>query len=114
MPSLNLSSIFFLKRHTQNYYLNSLRKRMGGWEVYPTAFLKLPQNWVIYIEKGGSNNFAQASTILGNLYCKYCQLIKKMLMKYLTLKFFLGSNLNFAFRVFTWGIANDVDICKKI
>ena len=37
MPSLNLSSIFSLKRHTQIYYLNSLRKRMGGWEVYPTA-----------------------------------------------------------------------------
>ena len=26
---------------------------------------------------------------------------------------FLGSNLNCSTRVFTWGLANDHDICKK-
>ena len=26
---------------------------------------------------------------------------------------FLGSNLNFTSRVFTWGLANDNNICKK-
>ena len=34
------------------------KKEDGGWEVCPTTLLKLPQNWVICIEKGGSNNFA--------------------------------------------------------
>ena len=29
MPSLNLSFIFLLESHTQNYYLTTLRKRMG-------------------------------------------------------------------------------------
>ena len=41
-----------------------LFKRMGekgggvGWEVFPTTLLKLSQNWVIRIEKGGPYNFA--------------------------------------------------------
>ena len=26
---------------------------------------------------------------------------------------FLDSNLSFTFRVFTWGLANDLHICKK-
>ena len=49
-----------LKSHIQNYHPTSLKKRMGlaGWEVYPTTLLKLPQNWVICIEKGYPNIFA--------------------------------------------------------
>ena len=65
---------------------------MGGWEVCPTTLLMSSKNWLIYIGKGGSNNSALVTTILGNLYWKHCQLIKKM---------------------FTWGIANDDDIWKK-
>ena len=74
MPALNLSSIFLLK--SQNYYLTPLRKRMGEWEVCPTTLHQLAQHWIICIEKGGPNNFAQATTVLGNLYWKHCQLIK--------------------------------------
>ena len=89
---INLSPTFLLKSHTQNFHPTSLRKRMGVWEVCPTTLPKLLQNWVICIKKGGPNNFAQVTTILGNLYwCwKHCQLIKKMLMKYLRLKFSLS------------------------
>ena len=66
---------------------------MGGWEVCPTTQLMSPKSWVLYIGEGSSNNSAQVTTILGNLYWKHCKLIKKML---------------------TWGIANDDDIWKKI
>ena len=89
MLSLNLSSIFLLKSHAQNYYLTSSRKRIGDWVVCPTILLKAPQNRVICI-KSGPINFAQVTTILGSLYWKYCQWIKKNLMKYLRLKFFLA------------------------
>ena len=52
ISSLNLSFIFFLKSHTQNYNPTSLRKRMGGgWEVCPTTLLKLPSNWVICMKR---------------------------------------------------------------
>ena len=103
---LNISSIFLLKSHTQSYHPTSLRKRMGVWEVYPKTILKLPQNWEICIEKGGSNNFTQITAIQGNLYWKHCQLIN--------VEVFLDSNLNFTIRVFTWCLANDDNICKKI
>ena len=66
-----------LKSHTQNYHPTSLRRRMVGWEVYPTTLFKFPKNWVIWIEKGGSNNFDQVTTILRNLYWKHRPLIKK-------------------------------------
>ena len=36
-------------------------------------------------------------------------------MKYLRLnKVFLGRNLNFTIRVFTWDLASDDNICKRI
>ena len=53
-----------LESRTQKYHSAFLRKRMGegggggGWEVSPTTFLELPQNWVICIEKVVPNNFA--------------------------------------------------------
>ena len=53
-----------LKRYTQNYHSTSLRKSTGGWEVSRTILLMLPKNWVICIENGGLNNFAQVTTIL--------------------------------------------------
>ena len=75
MPSLNLSSIFLLKSHTQNY---PLKKEDGrGREGCPTTLLKLRQNWVICIEKGRPNNLALVTTILGNLYWKHYHLMKK-------------------------------------
>ena len=51
MPLLNLSSIFLLKSYTQNYHPTSLKKIMVDWEVCPITLLKLPQNWVICVEK---------------------------------------------------------------
>ena len=30
------------------------------------------------------------------------------------MRVFLDGNLNFRIRVFTWGLANDLHICKKI
>ena len=33
-----------MKSHTQNYHPISLKKRMGGLEVFPTTLFKLPQN----------------------------------------------------------------------
>ena len=79
MSSLNPTSMFLLHIHTQNqnYYLTSLRNRMQGWEVSPITLLKLPENWVICIEKGCLNDFAQVITILSSLYWKHCQLLKK-------------------------------------
>ena len=74
--------------------------------------LKFPKNWVICIEKGGSNNFAQVATILGNLYWKLCLLIKNIGERPET-EVFLGSNLDFTISDFTWGLANDDNICKK-
>ena len=55
-----------LKSQTQNYHPSFFGKRMGGWE-----------DCVICIEKGGHNNFAQVTTIIGNLYWKDRLVIKK-------------------------------------
>ena len=77
MSSLNLSSIFLPKSQTQSYYPTFLRKKIESWEVCATTLFKLPQNWLICIEKVGPNNIVQVTTILGNLFWKYCQLIKK-------------------------------------
>ena len=89
-----------------------LKKEERGWEVCPTSLVKLPQNWVIRIEKGSSSNLAQVTTILGNLYWKHCLLIKKCYWNIKT-EVFLGSNLNFTIRLFTWGLANDDNIWKE-
>ena len=43
-----------------------------GVEVCLVTLLKLPENWAICIEKSGPKNFAQITTILGNLYWKHC------------------------------------------
>ena len=58
MPSLNLSSIFSLSSHTQNYHPTSLRKKIKVWQVCPTTLLKLPQDWITCIEKGGPNKLS--------------------------------------------------------
>ena len=76
-----------LKSYTQNYHHTSLRKRTEIWEVFPTTLLNLPQNWVIRIEKGGTNNFAQVIKILGNFVLETLPINKKILMKYQRLKF---------------------------
>ena len=73
MPTINLYSIFLLKTHTQNYQPTPLRKTMTwGWDGCPTTVRKLQQNWVICFGKGGPNNFAPVTTILGNLFWKCC------------------------------------------
>ena len=41
-------------------------KEDGELGICPTTLFNLPQNWVICSEKGGSKNFAQVITILGN------------------------------------------------
>ena len=86
---------------------------MRSWEVCSIILLKLPQNWVICIEKGDPNNFAQVPTILGNLYWKYCLQIKSI-NEIHEIEVFLGSNLNFIIKVFTWGLENDDSIYKKV
>ena len=53
-----------LKSQIQNYDPTSIRKRMGGCEVFSTTLHKLPQNKVLYIEEGGLNNFAQVTIVL--------------------------------------------------
>ena len=78
-----------MKSLTQNYHPISLSKRMKVWLVCPTTLLELPQNWVICIQKGGPNNFAQVTSMFGNLYWKLL-IIKKILVKYMLLKFFLA------------------------
>ena len=57
---------------------------------------------------GDQSNFAQFTTILSNLYWKNCLLIEIH-----EIQVFLGNNLNFAIRNFTWGLANDDNIYKK-
>ena len=74
--------------------------------VASNPVLKLPQNWVICIEKSGPKPFAQVTTKLGNLYWNHCLLIKN-LNEIHEIEVFLGSNLNFIIRVFTWGLSND-------
>ena len=39
--------------------------------------------------------------------------IRKNVNEMHKIEVFLGSNLNFTLRVFTWGLANDGDIYKK-
>ena len=79
MPSLNLSSIFEWKVNSKlpSHLFKKEDGSGGRGGGLLTAFLNLPQHWVICIEKGGYNNFAQVITILGNLYRKHCLLIKK-------------------------------------
>ena len=85
-------------------------------------------------ELGGlSNNFAQVSTTMSNLYwkgwlqhlhssyhnigqsvLKTLSFIRKNVNEiHMRLKFFSGSNLNFRIRSFTWGLANDDNILRK-
>ena len=80
-----------------------------GWEVCSTTLLNLPQNLVICIEKGGPNNFVQVTPIFGNLYWKLCQLIKNV-NEMPEIEVFLGTNLNFTIRLFTWCLANNDNI----
>ena len=64
--SLNLSFMFLLKSHRQNYHPTPLTKRIGdgGWEgLSNNFFFELQKNWVLSINE-------------------------KMLLKYLRLKFF--------------------------
>ena len=83
-----------------------------GWEDFLTTTLKLPQIWVIYIGKGGPKIFAQVTTILGHLYWKYYQLTKRY-NEMPEIEVFLGSSLNFTTRVFTWSLANDLNLRQK-
>ena len=83
---------------------------IGGWEVCPITLLQLLQNWAICIEKGGPNNFAQITAIL---HWKHCLLIKSV-NEINEIEVFLGSNLNFTIRGFTWGLANDDNIYKNM
>ena len=52
------------------------------------------------------------TTKLGNLYWKHCLLIKNV-DEFIEIEFFLGSNVNFTIRVFTWGLTNDDNIIYK-
>ena len=36
---------------------------MKVWQVFPTTLLKLPQNWIICIEKGGPNKLSGQSVL---------------------------------------------------
>ena len=102
-----------LKSRTRNYHTASWRKRMRGLEVCPITLLKLQQKLGNLDWKRWPNNFAQATTILGNLYWKHCLLIKNV-DEIHEIEVFLGSNLNFTIRIFTWGLANYDNIYKKI
>ena len=61
-----------------------------GWRVVPTTLVKSPKK-------------------LGNLYWR--QSINEKNIN--EIGFFLDSNLNFTIRVFTWGLTNDLHLCKK-
>ena len=49
---------------------------------------------------------------MDNLYSKHV-LIKKNVNEIPKIEVFLGSNMNFTIRVFTWDPANDDNICEK-
>ena len=49
---------------------------------------------------------------MDNLYSKHV-LIKKNVNEIPKIEVFLGSNMNFTIRVFTWDLANDDNICEK-
>ena len=85
---------------------------MRGSEVCPTNLLNLSQNYVICIEKGSPNNFAQVTQILDNLYWKH--LLIKNVNEIPVIEVFLGSKLNVTIKVLTWGLANDYYYTKNI
>ena len=107
---INLSSIFYWNI-TLKITIPPIKK--VGWEVYTITLLKLPQIWIICIVKGDPKNFVQVTTILHNLYGKHCLLIKSG-NEIHKIEVFLGSNLNFTIRDFTWVLANNDNIYKKI
>ena len=72
---------------------------MGYWEAFPTILFKLPQNWVICIEKAAPATLLK----LPQSVLEILSINKKMLMKYLGLKFFLAV---------IWVVANDDNMCK--
>ena len=89
--------------------------------IYPPYFTekarsKLPSH-LFMKEDGGlgglPNNFAKVTTILDNLYWKPCLLIKNV-NEIHEIEVFFRSNLNFTTRVFTWDLANDNNIYKKL
>ena len=85
---------------------------IGDLENCPTVLLKLAQNWVICIEKGGPNSFAQVTTNFGNLCWNYCLLIKNN-NEICVIESFLGRNLIFRITFFTWCLEKDHNISKK-
>ena len=48
---------------------------------------------------------------MGDLYWKH--LLKKNVNEIPEIEVFLGRNLNFKIKIFTWGLVNDDNICKK-
>ena len=60
----------------KNYHPTSLTKRIGHWEVHPTTLIKLPQTWVVCIEKSGPNNFVQFIKILQSVHCQLMTKLK--------------------------------------
>ena len=103
---------YFTEKSHSKLSSHLVRKEDGGWEFCPVTLLKLPQNWVICIEKRGRNNFAQVTTVLGILYWKHCLFIKNV-NEIHEIEVLLGSNLNFTIRVFTWGQSKHDNMYKK-
>ena len=98
---------YFTEESLSKLLFHLFKKKDGGYEVCPAVLIKLLQNWVICIEKGCPNIFAQVTTIFCNLYWKHYPLIKNV-NEIPDFEVFLGSNLNFM--VFPLGSANGDNI----
>ena len=59
--------------------------------------------------EAGLNIFPYITKKVGNLYWRLCLLMEK----HYEIGLFLDSNLSFSIRVSTYGLANDLHICKK-
>ena len=87
LPSLNLSSIFLLKNHTQNYHATSLKKRKGSCEVAQQLCLSTTKLGYLYW-KGWLQQLCSSYHKIGQSVLETLPFNKKILMKYLRLKFF--------------------------
>ena len=94
----------------RSYFTETLHSKLPS-HLFNKEDGGLAQNWIICIENGSQKNFAQVTTLLGNLYWKHCLLIENV-NKIHEIEVFPGSNLNFTIKVFTMCLANDDNIYK--
>ena len=99
-----------MKRHIQNYYHTSSRKRMRGLRSLPNNFIYHEIDNLYW--KEWSQHLRSSYHNIGQSILKIVSINTKMSMKYLRLKIFLAVIWILQSRLLL-GVSNEENICKK-